>query len=296
MCRLMTSVLTYASQSVFSHYLGWLSRLPNLGEWAVVTGSTDGIGKAYAEQLAALGLKIILISRSPDKLSTVAQEIEETYKVEVRTIAVDFSDDESIYNKIRSKLHGLDIAILVNNVGMSYNFPEYITELPNRNETLSTLIKLNVTSMTMMTSIVLPDMVKKDCGIIVNISSASAAGPCPLLTAYSACKAYVKYFSEGLSAEYKHTGIVVQCLMPFYVTTKMSKLRKSSVMVPTPTAYVESSLANLGISTCSHGYWSHNLLGAIMRMLPKFLVTWYVKNQHLAIRSRALARQRAKKE
>lgn len=296
MCRIMTSVLTLATQSLFSRSMGWMSRLVYLGEWAVVTGSTDGIGKAYAEQLAALGLKIVLISRSPEKLAAVAKEIEEAHKVEVRTIAVDFSDNESIYNKIKNELKGLDISILVNNVGMSYHHPEYFVELPNRTETLSSLIKLNVVAMTMMTSIVLPDMVKKNCGVIVNVSSASAGGACPLLTAYSACKAYVKFFSEGLSAEYSDKGIVIQCLMPFYVTTKMSKLRKSSAMVPTPTAYVQSALSNLGISSCTHGYWSHNFLGWFTKTLPMFFVTWYVKNQHLAIRSRALSKQRMKKE
>ncbi|GAB1601706.1 very-long-chain 3-oxoacyl-CoA reductase-B-like [Argonauta hians] len=295
-CRLMTSFLLATTQSLFSKNAGWLRRLRAMGDWAVVTGSTDGIGKAYAEELASMGLNIVLISRTPAKLEAVAKEIETKFKVETKIIAMDFSDRKLNYGEIKTVLKDLKISTLVNNVGMSYEYPEYLVSIPEREKFLLDLIWINVISMTMMTSIVLPNMVEKGGGVIINVGSASGTMACPLLTAYSACKAYVTYFSEGLSSEYSDKGVIVQCVMPFYVTTKMSKIRKSSLMIPTPKSYVKSALTALGMSTSTHGYLTHNLLGWIVQKVPTSLLTWYVKNQHLGFRARFFAKKRAKAE
>ncbi|MBZ3876230.1 Very-long-chain 3-oxoacyl-CoA reductase [Sciurus carolinensis] len=170
---------------------------PALGEWAVVTGSTDGIGKSYAEEVANRGMKVVLISRSQDKLNQVSSEIKEKFKVETRTIAVDFTS-EDIYDKIKTGLAGLEIGILVNNVGMSYEYPEYFLEIPDLDN---------------MTRLVLPGMVERSKGAILNISSASGMFPVPLLTIYSATKAFVDFFSQCLHEEYRSKGIFVQARM-----------------------------------------------------------------------------------
>ena len=99
--------------------------LKKYGSWAVVTGCTDGIGKAYAEHLAKRGLNIVLISRTLEKLQEQAKFITDKYKVETKVIAVDFTEQTSIYTTIRNELGDLDIGVLVNNVGMSYKYPEF---------------------------------------------------------------------------------------------------------------------------------------------------------------------------
>lgn len=91
------------------------------GKWAVVTGCTDGIGKAYTEQLAKRGLSIVLISRTLEKLNEQARDLQDRFKVETKVIAADFTQPDSIYPNIRTQLADLDIGILVNNVGMSYS-------------------------------------------------------------------------------------------------------------------------------------------------------------------------------
>merc|ERR1719450_829776 len=93
--------------------------LKKYGSWAVVTGATDGIGKAIAKQLAKRGINIVLISRSSDKLTTVAEELV-TFNVQVKTITYDFSDANN-YGQIAEEIEDLDIGILVNNVGISYD-------------------------------------------------------------------------------------------------------------------------------------------------------------------------------
>lgn len=161
---------------------------PKLGKWAVVTGATDGIGKVYVEELARKGFAVILISRSQDKLDDVARQLEEQYKVETKTIAVDFGLSD-IYPKIEAGLAGLEIGVLVNNVGISYPYPEYFLHIPDLDNFITNMINVNMTSVCQMTRLVLPRMVERSKGVVLNISSASGMYPVPLLTVYSSSKA-----------------------------------------------------------------------------------------------------------
>ncbi|XP_051548899.1 very-long-chain 3-oxoacyl-CoA reductase-A isoform X2 [Myxocyprinus asiaticus] len=182
---------------------------PKLGKWAVVTGATDGIGKSYAEELARQGFSMMLISRSQEKLDDVAKFLESTYKVETKTIAVDYGQVD-IYPKIEKGLSGLEIGVLVNNVGISYPYPEFFLHIPDLDNFINTMINVNITSVCQMTRLVLPRMEARAKGVILNISSASGMFPLPLLTIYSSTKAFVDFFSRGLQAEYKCKGIIIQ--------------------------------------------------------------------------------------
>lgn len=96
------------------------------GSWAVVTGSTDGIGKAFAMELASRGFNLVLISRNIDKLNATAKEVQAKGKsnghnVQTRVLVFDFCDDTSLeaYKALYEKISNLDISVLVNNVGMA---------------------------------------------------------------------------------------------------------------------------------------------------------------------------------
>ena len=125
-------------------------------------------------------------------------------------------------------------------------------------KSLSDLINCNIMSVTKMTAIVLPGMVKKRKGIIVNNASASGRIPTPLLSVYSATKAYVDFFSRALHLENKSKGIFVQSLSPFFVSTKLSAVR-SSFTAPKPNEYVQSALKTLGTQPETNGCLVHNL-------------------------------------
>ena len=106
-----------------------LERYGGKGVWAVVTGSTDGIGKAVALELAARGFNLILISRNIEKLNATALQVQEKGKaaggVQTRVVAFDFSQDLSLeaYSKLAAKFADLDVAVLVNNVGFALSAP-----------------------------------------------------------------------------------------------------------------------------------------------------------------------------
>ncbi|OCT82029.1 hypothetical protein XELAEV_18024537mg [Xenopus laevis] len=240
---------------------------PRIGKWAVVTGATDGIGKAYAEELARRGMNIVLISRSPEKLEEAAIHIKQKFKVETKIIAADFGKPTEIYERIEAGLRDLEIGVLVNNVGISYEYPEYFLEIPDLENTLDKMININIMSVCQMTRLVLPGMLGRGKGVVLNISSASGMYPVPLLTVYSATKAFVDFFSRGLHAEYRSKGVTVQSVLPFFVATKLAKIRKPTWDKPSPETYVRSALNTVGLQTQTNGYLPHAIMGWISTSL-----------------------------
>lgn len=166
-------------------------------------------------KLAKRGLNIVLVSRSISKLEAVAEEIRDTFKVETLVIDVDFTSGLEIYDKIKRSVAGLEIGILVNNVGMFYNEMEYFLDLPELENMIDKMVKCNIVSVPMMCSLILPQMVARSNGLIINISSLSSKVVAPLMTIYSASKSFVDKFSTDLSIEYGHIkGLTIQSLTP----------------------------------------------------------------------------------
>ncbi len=245
---------------------------PNV--WAVVTGSTDGIGLAYAKAMAEKGYCVLLISRNPEKLNKVKKEIELKYKncFEVRTLAVDFSKS-NVYEKIKAELKKLDeIHVLINNVGMTYRYPEYFTRIEDSQNFITSIINVNINSCTRLIHMVLPQMVEKKRGIILNLASYSACFPTPLLAIYSGTKVYVDYFSRALNQEYSEKGIIIQSVIPYYVSTPMIRSPKRSFMIPSADKFVKCALKTVGFESRTFGYFPHTVVAFLQNFFIKFLI------------------------
>lgn len=139
----------------YGHFVRPCKNIKNrFGSWTVVTGATDGIGKAMAFEFARKGLNVVLISRSKDRLDECAAEMKSKYpKVEVKVLDVDYSNFTApVRSRVAAFLDGLDIGVLVNNVGISYPYTKFFHELED--ERVEQLISLNVDSTTWMSRFV----------------------------------------------------------------------------------------------------------------------------------------------
>ncbi|XP_062854996.1 17-beta-hydroxysteroid dehydrogenase type 3 [Trichomycterus rosablanca] len=244
----------------------------SMGKWAVITGGSDGIGKAYAQELGRRGLNVVIISRSKEKLNRTAREIELKNLRKVIVIPADFTKDD-IYGHIKKIIKDLDIAVLVNNVGILPSYiPCKLLETVHLEEKINQMINCNVKTMVKMCHIILPGMVKRERGIILNISSGMAKVPFPLYTLYSATKVFVERFSLGLQAEYKSSGVLIQNVSPFGVSTSMTGYQKPNLITFSPEEFVKSSLVYLKTGAQTYGSISHTILGWAVQTIPTWVL------------------------
>ncbi|CAM8980033.1 unnamed protein product [Rhodiola kirilowii] len=273
---------------VYVSFLRPAKNLKKYGSWALVTGSTDGIGKAFAFELARKGLNLILVGRNPNKLKDVSDAIQaKNPKIQIKTVVMDFSGeiDEGV-GKIKEGIDGLDVGVLINNVGVSYPYARFFHEVDE--DLLRNLIKVNVEGTTKVTQAMLPGMLARKKGAIVNIGSGAAnvIPSDPLYAVYAATKAYIDQFSKSIHVEYKKSGIDVQCQVPLYVATKMASIRKSSFFVPSTTTYARAGLRAIGHEPRSTPYWPHSVLWALANTLPDCAIDAWRLPFNLKIRKR----------
>jgi len=210
--------------------------------------------------------------------------------VEVRTEAVDFSClTEQRRLELQEALAQLEVGVLVNNLGISYPFCQWFHELSD--EEVTGIISLNIESMTWMTRAVVPGMRERKRGVVVNLSSAAAQAPLPLLAQYSAAKGYVENFSRSLDAEYSPYGVRFQCQSPLWVATNMalpnSKVpveKRATMTMPTAAKYARCAAASIGYETMVCPYWAHALYMWLAARIPDAVAIPAIFGMHKKVR------------
>ncbi|RPB17636.1 NAD(P)-binding protein [Morchella conica CCBAS932] len=270
------------------------------GSWALVTGASDGIGKEFSLQLAAKGFNILLVSRTESKLATLATEIESKYaSTQTKILPMDFAaNDSADYDRLAALIKDFDIAILVNNVGKSHDIP--VPFLETTHKEMNDIITINITGTLKVTQLVAPGMAARKRGLILTMGSFGGLLPTPFLATYSGSKAFLQYWSTALGAELKRDGVEVQLVVGYLITSAMSKVRKPSMMIPTPKGFVKACLGKIGVKGTAAGmegtitpYWAHGLMHWGVTALGIFNGTVLMKNlgMNVSIRKRALKKR-----
>src|SRR5699024_3730833 len=189
------------------------------GKVALITGGGRGIGRATAIELAKEGVNVGLVGRTLENLEKVKEELKD-YDIKVSVASADVSDLDDItaaVEKIRQELGPIDI--LLNNAGIS-KFGKFMELTP---EEWTNIVDVNVKGVYYTTRAVLPEMVERQAGDIINISSTAGQKGGPVTSAYSASKAAVIGLSESLMMEVRKDNIRVVTLTPSTVATDMAK-------------------------------------------------------------------------
>lgn len=190
---------------------------------ALITGATSGIGAACARKFAGAGYRVILTGRRAGQLAVMAGELEKEFGVEVLTLCFDVRDRDAVKRALDSlPAAWREIDVLVNNAGLALGLePEYAGNF----EDWETMIDTNVKGLLYMTRLVVPGMVERLRGHVINIGSVAGDAAYAGGAVYCATKAAVKALSDGLRIDLAHTPVRVTNLKPGLVETNFSNVR-----------------------------------------------------------------------
>jgi len=186
-----------------------------LSKSALVTGASSGIGEAYTRLLASLGYDLIIVARRDGRLISIAKDLEDKYGVSVTVLQGDLCSEDDL-SRVEEKVGGTaNLSVLINNAGFGTLGPFVDVDI---SKSLN-MITLHITAPTRLVKAVLPGMLSRRAGIIVNVASMAPFLPVSGNVIYNGTKAYLIAFSECLQLEVESAGIRVQALCPGFTRT-----------------------------------------------------------------------------
>lgn len=241
---------------------------------AVVTGATAGIGAAFARQLAARSYDLVLVARDAARLEATAAALRCQHPVTVEPVAADLATGPGL-TVVLDRLVEARVDLLVNNAGISLNrsFVDFDPVAEER------LLRLNVHAVMRLTGAVLPDMVRRRHGGILNVSSVAGYVPASPGSTYSATKAWVTAFSESVAHRVRNEGVRVTALCPGLVRTEFHARAGIPVSRIPGWAWLDADrVAVDGLRALERGVpvrvvdWRYRLAVGAIRLLPRGMV------------------------
>jgi uncharacterized protein len=240
---------------------------------ALITGASGGIGEQFARQLAARGVNLILVARTASKLEALAKDLSDTYSVQTTVIAQDLTRPEAA-RQIGARVRelGLNVDLLINNAGFA-SYGEFAA-LPLAHEL--EMIQVNITALTELTHRLLPGMLERRRGRVLNVASTAAFMPGPLMAVYYASKAYVLSFSEALGEELRGSGVHVTALCPGPVATGFqdrAQMQESKLVSGANALMSAEEVAREGLAAMFAGQAVRVVgrVNKIQTLMPRFL-------------------------
>lgn len=201
-----------------------MSRFALDGCTALITGASAGIGREFARQLGARARQLVLVARREDRLHEIREELMKRHaKLSIVVCATDLSsaaDVDALLKCIAGKQIPVDL--LINNAGLG-DYGSFATANPER---VREIVAVNITALTELTRALLPQMIERRRGGILNVSSSAGFLPIPGMALYAATKAYVTSFSEALCLELRDSGVHVTALCPGPVYTEFNSVAR----------------------------------------------------------------------
>jgi short-subunit dehydrogenase len=253
-----------------------LGEVPRGKAWALVTGAALGIGRQYAEQLAALGYNLLMVDIL-EEVKTEAVVISEQHKVRCDAKVMDLATATAARELYAwSVAEGYIFDVVINNAGM-FSFCDILNTPVERLERIILLHDLTLTTMCRLYG---EDMIKRGKGRLLNMSSYSIWMPFPGLASYSASKAYVKSFTEAFAKELRGTGVTATAICPAGIATDLYGLSKQLQRfgVKIGVLMTPKSCARRGLKAMFKGRkvvvpdWWFRLFIPICSYLPGFLI------------------------
>ena len=201
---------------------------------AIVTGASSGIGKVYAERLAARGYDLVLVARREDRLRQIAADLGSRFRIRAEALVADLSEPSGVA-AVADRIAGdAAVSLVVNNAGFSALKP--LTETPD--DVIARMIALNVTALTLLSRAALQAFKARGKGTLVNVGSGAGFAPYPGIPVYGSTKAYVYLFTQSLQSEVRETAVRVQLVLPGAVVSEGWDVAGGAELEPLPDSIV----------------------------------------------------------
>ena len=244
-----------------------------MNETVLVTGASSGIGLELAKCFAADKSNLVLVARDTRALEKLAAELRGKFQIEVRVITADLSrpgSPQNIFDELQGR--GMVVDVLVNNAG--FGLHGGFAELPLGRQL--EIIQVNVSALVALTGLLLPAMVQRRRGGILNVGSVAGFLPGPNMAVYYASKAFVQSFSEALHEELRGSGVGITNLCPgptgtnFWQTARSHRVRQSQVKKMSAPVVAEIGHRDFRGGKCvSIPGFSNKLVAAAAKFLPR---------------------------